>query len=250
MTEEGQQQDILVDIPDEDLPELAEMYKKHQDWAPHHNSFNVFYFSLGDCKSICEAFRRTKRLEPRDYTKDTKLVLLYSIHQRLYTPVKEVVKETGKTLTYENSYHMLSIPCEEALRFEIECPEEVYMKQLDTTHAHFVNSLWPHRYEDSEKYVALLIEMNDSYGLFLKSTGELVCWVLLSMLGQLNLLQTVDAHKRKGYASIIVKHASKEMAKKGYSAFGTIFIENEASVALFRSIGFRNLGIAVYATYE
>lgn len=31
----GVEDDILKDIPDEDLPELAKMYEKHKDWAPH-----------------------------------------------------------------------------------------------------------------------------------------------------------------------------------------------------------------------
>ncbi|KAJ8924214.1 hypothetical protein NQ315_007005 [Exocentrus adspersus] len=283
------EEDILVDIPDENLPELAEMYKKHQDWAPHvystimtglewrkkknekymifmspngcwkedgifflllaYNAFDIFYFTLGDGENICEAFRRSKILQPKGC--NTSRESLYCIHQKLYTPVREVIiKEMGKTLMAEHPSHMFSISSDEALKFQIQCPEEVYIKHLDTTHADFVNSLWLGRYENAEKLLSLLIEMNGGYGLFLKSNDQLVSWVLLSMMGQLTILQTLDGYKRKGYASVLVKYISVELAKKGYNAFGAVFAENVASVAMFEKLGFKYLGIAVYLFYK
>ncbi|KAJ8924213.1 hypothetical protein NQ315_007004 [Exocentrus adspersus] len=273
-------QDILVDIPDEDLPKLAEMYKKHQDWAPHvyttimtgiewrkkkkekylifmspygcweedgtffvllaYNTFDIFFFSLGDGANIGEAFRTSRRLHPGNYT--SRKPLLFSVHQRLYTPVKKLLQETGKSFIEEIQCYMFSIPSDEALAFEILCPEEVYIKKLDTTHADLVNSLWPHRYENSEKLISLLIEMNGGYGLFSKSSDELVCWVILSMMGQLTMLQTLEAFKRKGYASVILKYASKELAKKGYSATGTVLVDNAASRGMFEKNRIQKFG--------
>ncbi|KAJ8924215.1 hypothetical protein NQ315_007006 [Exocentrus adspersus] len=287
MTEEGQQQDILVDIPDEDLPKLAEMYKKHQDRAPHvystimtgiewrrkknekymifmspkgcweedgtfivlltYNSFDIFCFSLGDGENIGEAFRRSKRLDPRGYK--ARQPLLYCVHQELYSPIREAIKEIGKTFSAEIPSHMFSISSEEALKYETQCPEQIYIKKLDKTHSDLINSLWPHRYENSEKHISLLIEMNGGYGLFSKSNNQLVSWVVISMLGQLTMLQTLESHKRKGYASILLRHASKELGKKGFSAFGTVVVGNAPSVAMFEKAGFKNMGIATYSYF-
>lgn len=92
--------------------------------------------------------------------------------------------------------------------------------------------------------------MNESYGLFLKSNDELVSWALLSMLGQLALVQTVGAHKKKGYASIIVKYLSQRIAKKGYSPFGTVLENNTVSMNMFQKLGFDNLGMSIYSLYD
>lgn len=127
------------------------------------------------------------------------------------------------------------------------CPTDVYIKKLDQSHVDTINSVWPHRYENSEKFISLLIEMNDSFGVFLKSTDELVSWILLSIMGQLGVLQTAEGHKRKGYACLITKYMSKHLALKGYSALGTVIDKNNSSINMFTKIGFKSIGIAKYS---
>ncbi|XP_018560923.1 uncharacterized protein LOC108903289 [Anoplophora glabripennis] len=282
------EQDILQDIPDEDLPKLAELYDKHKNCAPYvystimtgidwrrkkkekylifmspngcwredgtffvllkYYSFDIFIFSLDDTgKNIYEGIRKTKRLDTGDFR--DRPPLLYSIHNKFYQIVVKAFKDKGISMTQEIPCHMFSIPRQEALKFETKCPPEVYIKKLDTSHAELVNSEWPHRYKDSVKFVSLLIEMNEGYGLFLKSNDEMVSWALLSMLGQLTMVQTVDCHKKKGYGSLMVKYLSKIIANKGYSPFGTILEENRASIYMFQKLGFNNLGISIYSLY-
>lgn len=283
------EQDILQDIPDEDLPKLAEIYEKHKDWAPYvystiltgidwrkkrkekymifmspngcwkedgtffvllaYHSFDIFIFSLDDTgRNIYEGITKTKRLDTGDF-KD-RLPQSYSIHNKLYPTVVKAFKDKGKPMSIEYPCHMYSIPREEALKFETVCPPDVYIKKLESTHAELANAEWPHNYKNSVKFVSLLIEMNDGYGLFLKSNDELVSWALLSMLGQLALVQTVDAHKKKGYASLMVKYLSRIIAIKGYSPFGTVLEENKVSMSMFDKLGFSSLGISVYSLYD
>ncbi|XP_018560931.1 uncharacterized protein LOC108903292 isoform X2 [Anoplophora glabripennis] len=196
-------------------------------------------------KNIYEGIKETNKFEADDC--NDKILFLYAIHNKFYPIVAKAVREKGINLSIDDHCHMFSIPQEEALKFETECPPDVYIKQLDKSYANFINSIWPHRYEDSEKFIELLIEMNDSYGVFLKSTNELVSWILLSMLGQLGVLQTEDEHKRKGYASLITKYMSKQLALKGYNAFGTVIDTNHSSISMFTKLGFRSLGIAMYS---
>ncbi|KAJ8968985.1 hypothetical protein NQ314_001995 [Rhamnusium bicolor] len=260
--------DILVDIADEDLPKLAKIYESHKDWAPHAYStittgiewkkksggkymtfiFDVFIFTLNETgENVYDALMKTRRLETNFSDRPR---LFYSIHNKLYPAVFKALKERKIEIYAEIPCYLYAIPKEEALKFDVECPPEVYIKQLDKTDAPVISALWPHRYKNADKFVEILIEMNGGYGIFLKSSNELVSWALLSMMGQLSLVQTVDDQKKKGYASLITKYLSKELAKKGHDALGTILVENIVSQMMFEKLGFRSLGLCTFTLFR
>lgn len=91
--------------------------------------------------------------------------------------------------------------------------------------------------------------MNKSLGLFLKSDDSLVCWVLGSPMGQMSTLQTDVNHKRKGYATLITKAKSKELAQDGFNPLGTIVQGNVASETMFSKLGFRSIDTCTFVMH-
>ncbi|KAJ8977607.1 hypothetical protein NQ317_011779 [Molorchus minor] len=241
--------DILLDIAHEDLPKLAELYKQHKDVLPYAysmittaiewkkkrtedyitltspngcwrengtivalvktgSSSEVYIFSLAKSnKNLYDALIHSKRI---NYAK---LFLFACIHENLHPTVKKVLEEKNVQGDDIENF-MFAINTKDALKFVPDCPPEVYIGKLNKNHVLDVNSRWPHRYRNSDKFISFLIEMNDAYGVFLKSNDELVAWILLSVMGQMAILQTKEGYERKGYASLVVKYMSKELAKK------------------------------------
>lgn len=60
--------------------------------------------------------------------------------------------------------------------------------------------------------------------------------------GLLNALQTDKMYKGKGYAQLVTKYLSKEIAKTGHNIYAGIYEENIASRSLFTKIGFKSVG--------
>lgn len=52
-------------------------------------------------------------------------------------------------------------------------------------------------------------------------------------------LQTLDEHKNKGYASLVISIMCKYLAEEGLDCCGTVFIGNVASESLFAKLGFK-----------
>lgn len=88
--------------------------------------------------------------------------------------------------------------------------------------------------------------MNDCYGVFLQSNGDLVCWVLKNHLGQLGILQTLPEYKRRGYATLIIKVMSKDIAEDGHDPLGTVLVGNIASEGMFEKLGFHRMDKCSY----
>lgn len=83
--------------------------------------------------------------------------------------------------------------------------------------------------------------MGSGYGVFLKEDDTLASWVFKNQMGTLGILQTVEEHKRKGYASLILKVMSKEIGEDGHDPLGTVLVKNRASQVMFMKLGFKEL---------
>ncbi|KAF2894191.1 hypothetical protein ILUMI_11981 [Ignelater luminosus] len=276
--------DILQPIPDEDIPKLQEIYKKQLPrnthiynylqsvikWkklrpdknyitllAPHgnwkngtivgihkYNCYELFLSTLEEDWSILfEALIKTKLIEWN------RSLLLYAVHMDHYSTVMKALKETKYRFYLSNVCDIWWMPHEKARNLEINCPPEVYVDKLNPTHAVLINSHWPHRYKDSHKYVATLIELNGGYGVFLKTDGTLVAWVLRNLIG-LGALQTLDEHKRKGYGSLVTTVLAKEIAKEGLNPIGTVLQNNFGSQKMFGKLGFEILETVTFTENE
>ncbi|KAK9694194.1 protein of unknown function (DUF5645) [Popillia japonica] len=276
-------QDILQEIPFEDLKLLSKLYKNHQEEAPHVYSllntqiswkrkkpelegltfwgvqnnwlqtgtfiflnecscYDLFVFTLEEsCKTLKEALIQTKRI---DWTK--KLIQWFAVLNRHVPTVLEVIKELNLPLHHCTKTRLWGIEREKALEFEFKYPNDIYIKPLSKSDVTIINDHWPHKYDGSENYLSQFIEMNTCYGIFLKSDDKLVCWVLKNHLGQLGILQTVPEYKRKGYASLITKMMSKQIAKDGHHPAGTVLINNKVSESMFEKLDFRCIDKCTY----
>ncbi|KAI4469223.1 hypothetical protein MML48_2g00003613 [Holotrichia oblita] len=276
-------QDILKEIPFEDLQLLSKLYKNHETEAPHVYSlintqiswrrkkpelqemtfwgvqnnwlrtgtfiflnedscYDLFVFTLEEsCETLKEALIRTKRI---DWTR--KLIQWFAVSNKHVPTVLEVIKELKLPLHHCTETRLWAIEREKALEFQFKYPNDIYVKQLSKSDVSVINNNWPHKYEGSENYLSRFIEMNTCYGIFLKSDDKLVCWVLKNHLGQLGILQTLPEYKRKGYASLITKVMSKDIAKDGHNPLGTVLISNNASESMFEKLGFHYIDKCTY----
>lgn len=130
------------------------------------------------------------------------------------------------------------------------CASDVYIKKLEPIAAKQINAVWPHRFVDSDKYLGGFIDVNGGYGVFLKSTNEMVAWVIKHAWGHLAMLQTEEEHKRKGYASLVIKALSKEIGEEGHWPIATVLLQNEKATNTFKKLGFSNIGICHFVIVD
>ncbi|XP_017771660.1 PREDICTED: uncharacterized protein LOC108559041 [Nicrophorus vespilloides] len=267
-------EDILQPISLEDLPKLRDLYKDHMPFATHvfsffntsmkwikskpeekymtflapfgdwksdgtfivilqSNCYDLFMFTLDNkCEKLYKALKETKKIDWNN------MIQFYFVHREHCPIIYRVIKELQLPITYDTKTDLWWLPREKALKFQIDCPPEVYIGPLKPYHAPLINSIWPHRFPGSEGYLTTFIKMNGGRGLFLKSNDKLVAWVLKNQLGTLVVLQTLHDYKRKGYGSLVTAALSREIAEEGHNVIGTVLVNNSASQAMFKKLGF------------
>lgn len=269
-----QEQDILVEIPNEDLPNLRDLYSKQLPFATHVYSFlntamkwmkvspeksyikifspngdwrrdgtfvallqwscyDLFVFTLEEtCERLEHALMTTQRIDW------SQVILFYAVHQNHTDTVYKVLDKLELKVEHSTKTDFWWMPKEQASQLTVACPENFEIKILKPEHAEIINEIWPHRYPGSVNYLRTFIEMNGGHGVFTKTDGKLVSWVLKNQMGTLGILQTIDAYKRMGLGSAVTKSLSREIALEGHNPLGTVLVENTASQAMFRNIGF------------
>lgn len=114
---------------------------------------------------------------------------------------------------------------------------------MDKLNVPLIHSLWPHRNvknpELSLKYIATLIELNGGIGLYLKENDSLVSWGIQNDWHGLGMVQTLEEHKGKGYAKVIVNVFSKKIAEQGISTTLFIIKGNTSSEKMFKTLGWK-----------
>lgn len=124
----------------------------------------------------------------------------------------------------------------------IRLSDEVYVKSLEREHASIVYENWTYKASTTVDHVADEIDQLPSAGAFLKTTDQLVSWMVCHPPNGMSRLHTVDGYRRKGYAKLLTRYLSKRFAQSGYVPFVNIVNDNEASIKFFQSLGFRLLG--------
>jgi predicted GNAT family acetyltransferase len=115
----------------------------------------------------------------------------------------------------------------------------VYVKSLERCHAPIVYEHWPWKTWTTVDQVANEIDQQPSGGVFLKQNDQLVSWVMGYVPNGLSRLNTLEHHRRRGFAALAIKYMAKRMAQYGCPPFGDVLVGNEASRKLFESLGFR-----------
>lgn len=96
---------------------------------------------------------------------------------------------------------------------------------------------WKYASADSGIYVTHLIETLPT-ACVRSATGELEAWVLVHADWSIGMLNTLEAHRRKGHGRRLVRVIAREVMKKGFVPFANAADDNVPSLSLFESLGF------------
>ncbi|GLV34644.1 uncharacterized protein CBL_09125 [Carabus blaptoides fortunei] len=268
--------DILEEIPDEQLPALRDLFKGYWPFAMHayywvdnyiewkkRNITNirfycpegrwddgtfiaieddtvlcVFVFSLDKSNDrLRNALSKTSRIK---WDQESLRISFRPVHEVHKPVILNELNKRGITLKCQVDTRLWWISIEDALNYEYDIPSDVYLAPLKKEDVDIIEPVWPHRAEYSAKiYLTSLITANGGFGLYSKLDGTLYSWVLKNNFGGMGILQTAEQHKRKGYGRILAKHFSKYWAQKGCCVFCFIVTHNNASVQLFKQLGYK-----------
>jgi predicted GNAT family acetyltransferase len=126
-----------------------------------------------------------------------------------------------------------------ALIIQSKLPGEVYVTNLQRSHAHLVHHHWIPKVQTSIEDVADDIDHLQSAGVFLKENDQLVSWVVTSFVDGFSKLHTLEQYRHRGYATLAVKYLAKQLARSGLVPFVYIVADNEISIKLFQNVGFQ-----------
>ncbi|XP_041984316.1 uncharacterized protein LOC121736912 [Aricia agestis] len=120
--------------------------------------------------------------------------------------------------------------------FDVELPPDFVFKHMTLDYIELVDSVWPHRYDKSKWYFELLTKAKLGYGLFHKD--ELLAWVYIKEMGALGHLYTLEKHRRKGYAELIVKLIANILMEQGKTTFAFCVVGNTTAKNMYIKLGF------------
>lgn len=117
----------------------------------------------------------------------------------------------------------------------------MYVQSLERCHAQTVYDHWLYKRVSSAERLADKIEAFPSAGVFLKSSNELVSWMLVFPPFEMGCLETKENHRRKGYATLVTYYLAKLVAQAGFLPTVLINLKNKPSQEFFTKIGFQLL---------
>ncbi|XP_022921158.2 uncharacterized protein [Onthophagus taurus] len=224
---------------------LDDDWKKSGTFLLLFRQFDIFMFTLDKTgEDLLALLNDSKCLKIASDTWNNPVI--YGIRNEHLPPIHECLRCHKVPIKAIFDNKLFYLPKEEALKFEIICPDEVYIDKLNVSYIDLLCSLWPYSFPGVEEYLSCFIEMNHGYGVFLKENRRLVSWVLQDYWGVLIVLETVPEFKRKGYGSLIVKKMCVEVAKEGINPMCTIVNKNHISKGLFLKLGFQCIGDCTY----
>lgn len=125
--------------------------------------------------------------------------------------------------------------------FIFSCSSEVYVAPLKEENVAMIDDVWPHKYPGSDIYLKKLIHFNGGLGVFSKADDSLCSWIFKNHLLGLGVLQTVEKHRKKGYAKLLIKAVAKSMAEEGLDVHTCIVRHNSVSQNIFKNLGFNHV---------
>lgn len=118
----------------------------------------------------------------------------------------------------------------------------MYLKRLTLEdNVDLIYDLWTNKVIHTKEDIINIISKSFAYGLLSKSNNELLAWVMLSHYGAIGTLYTLESARKRGFAKILVKKISKELAREMIPPYTTIVEKNITSISLFRSLGFNQI---------
>ncbi|XP_053698406.1 uncharacterized protein LOC128745371 [Sabethes cyaneus] len=198
---------------------------------------NVYFHSLTEQPDKLKKYLfETKRI-------DWSVSPVFSCISDQYVPILENLIEINNCkydLLSDCSYYLL--PKEVAVQCQFQVPDDLVMKPLEPKYASVMNERWPHRYPHSQKLLELLIKFNGGYGLFSKTSGDIVGWVLKNEFAGIGHLQVLPEYRKRGLGEILTKAISKRIAlEDNGDVNGFIVDKNLGSIKLLQKIGYQKI---------
>lgn len=104
--------------------------------------------------------------------------LIYNIYIDQLPILNELLDERGYEKVYENFTGAYMLKKSLGLSYSYVIPPEVDLKSLSFENADYIDKTWPHRYSESAVFIRNQIEFNGGFGLFRKSDGALISWII------------------------------------------------------------------------
>ncbi|XP_075981342.1 uncharacterized protein LOC142979978 [Anticarsia gemmatalis] len=121
---------------------------------------------------------------------------------------------------------------------DVSLPPNITFDLITTEHndIDFIDSTWPHRYPNSPRYFEMLISTKSGYGLF--EDNKLISWVFFNESGNLLHMYTIESHRKKGFAELLLKLVCNISMEKGDPVCAYCLLTNQKACQLYRKLNF------------
>ncbi|XP_052896511.1 glycine-N-acyltransferase-like protein 3 [Anopheles moucheti] len=269
--------DQLVEIPQENWSELRNLFQcdwpKHEfayyllgnyvNWKAHQATLDIKCYSLNGNWRHNATFVLKDAFEIYFYSKSENddcamLIRLLSLVrwdscyeismdylERHHSAIERIISDRCLTVASSNLANYYFLPKKEALTLHTSTiPEGYRINKLQPKDLNHIYANWPLKnhisYEAGYGLLNRLILLNENVGLF-NEKDVLVSWCLSDQTGAHSDLQTLPAYCRNGYGRLVVIELAKRLARAGSDSKAYVLHDNEKSIRLFESVGFRKL---------
>ncbi|KOB68836.1 Glycine N-acyltransferase [Operophtera brumata] len=145
----------------------------------------------------------------------------------------------------------------DSFQFKVYCPygdvdnglpDATYLAQLKPTDIQRVGETWFGDYANSYTYFSNLVTF--SYGLYSRSSDELLAWVFTNEQDLIRHLYCEKNHRKKGYGEYLLKYIINDQLRQGKDLCCFVSGSNEPSLRLFKKHGFQVVDDFHYATVK
>jgi L-amino acid N-acyltransferase YncA len=166
--------------------------------------------------------------------------MFMSVREKYHEALLSFIRSEEHLVTrYDHQTVQFLLEREDALRLEVDVPDNFQIRSLSLADFDKVFSYWPHQSPDPDKFIKYVIKHNPSVGLY-DENNELIAWCMMHDFGSLLLLQVVENHLRKGYGVLVTKAIAKKIAEvNGHSTVASVVTSNFKSINLFEKLQFK-----------
>ncbi|XP_073997445.1 uncharacterized protein isoform X2 [Rhodnius prolixus] len=133
--------------------------------------------------------------------------------------------------------YVQSEPPPEELQLDELQGAECEVRELIAENAQTIHSLYPANDMEAVEVFERLITRLPAYGVF--SSGQLAAWMVQSYYGAMFSMQTRPEFRRKGFGIHLAQQLTRKVRSRGYVPFVVIRPENDASLSLYKKLGFK-----------
>lgn len=122
-----------------------------------------------------------------------------------------------------------------------EVMENIKVRELTEEDAEIVNHYYTYRSKWSLQDIKDCIEKRPAYGYV--ENGELVSWLLVHEDDSMGIMYTKEGYRKKGIAKLLTEYVTAAQLERGMLPYLHIIKDNEASIKLAESSGFKRYGV-------